>query len=109
MLLLMLALLGSTTIGYHGVLFGMMGEIVRKEVVGLATGFSLTITFLGIILFPPLFGHVVDQLGSYDRAWDMLALAWVVALGILFFFLKETRPRGPSTSGDKVPIERAQA
>ena len=54
LLFLFIGLLGSTTIGYHGVLFGLMGEIVRKEVVGLATGFSLTITFLGIVLFPPL-------------------------------------------------------
>ena len=89
LLLVMIALLGLTTIGYHGVLFGLMGEIVRKEVVGLATGFSLTITFLGIVLFPPFFGHLVDRLGSYDRAWDTLALAWVVAVAILVFFVQE--------------------
>jgi fucose permease len=29
----------------------LMGELVRKELVGQATGFSLTITFLGIIFF----------------------------------------------------------
>jgi MFS transporter, ACS family, hexuronate transporter len=91
LLLVMIALLGVTTIGYHGVLFGLMGEIVRKEVVGLATGFSLTITFLGIVLFPPFFGYLVDRLGSYDRAWDMLALAWVAAVVILCFFVKEKR------------------
>ena len=90
--LVMIALLGSTTIGYHGVLFGLMGEIVRKEVVGLATGFSLTITFLGIVLFPPFFGYLVDRLGSYDRAWDMLALAWVAALLIMVFFVQEKKP-----------------
>ena len=89
LLFLFIGLLGSTTIGYHGVLFGLMGEIVRKEVVGLATGFSLTITFLGIVLFPPLFGHLVDRLGSYGRAWHMLALSWVVALFILTFFVQE--------------------
>jgi len=68
-----------------------MGEMVEKEVVGLATGFSLTITFLGIVLFPPLFGHLVDRLGSYNRAWDMLALSWLVALVILIFFVKEKK------------------
>jgi len=68
LLFLFIGLLGSTTIGYHGVFFGLMGEIVRKEVVGLATGFSLTITFLGIVLFPPIFGHLVDRLGSYSQA-----------------------------------------
>jgi sugar phosphate permease len=91
LLVLFIALLGSTTIGYHGVLFGLMGEIVRKEVVGLATGFSLTITFLGIVLYPPLFGHLVDRLGSYSPAWDMLAVSWVVALLILIFFVQERR------------------
>jgi len=88
---LFIALLGSTTIGYHGVLFGLMGEIVRKEVVGLATGFSLTITFLGIVLYPPVFGYLVDRLGSYSPAWDMLAVSWVVALLILIFFIQERK------------------
>ncbi len=91
LLVLFILLLGSTTIGYHGVLFGLMGEIVRKEVVGLATGFSLTITFLGIVLYPPLFGHLVDRLGSYSPAWDMLAFSWMVALFILIFFVQEGR------------------
>jgi ACS family hexuronate transporter-like MFS transporter len=91
LLVFFIILLGSTTIGYHGVLFGLMGEIVRKEVVGLATGFSLTITFLGIVLYPPLFGHLVDRLGSYSPAWDMLALSWVVALAILILFVQEKK------------------
>jgi ACS family hexuronate transporter-like MFS transporter len=91
LLVLFIILLGSTTIGYHGVLFGLMGEIVRKEVVGLATGFSLTITFLGIVLYPPIFGYVVDRLGSYSPAWDMLAVSWVVALLILIFFIQERK------------------
>jgi sugar phosphate permease len=91
LLVLFIALLGSTTIGYHGVLFGLMGEIVRKEVVGLATGFSLTITFLGIVLYPPLFGHLVDRWGSYSPAWDMLAVSWVAALVILVFFVQERK------------------
>ncbi len=89
LLFLFIALLGSTTIGYHGVLFGLMGELVRKEVVGLATGFSLTITFLGIVFFPPAFGYLVDRLGSYNRAWDLLAVCWVAGLAILVFCVKE--------------------
>jgi ACS family hexuronate transporter-like MFS transporter len=89
LLFLFIGLLGSTTIGYHGVLFGLMGELVRKEVVGLATGFSLTITFLGIVLFPPAFGHLVDRLGSYTWAWDLLAACWVAGLAILVFCVKE--------------------
>ena len=91
LLLLFIALLGSTTIGYHGVLLGLMGEMVRKEIVGLATGFSMTITFLGVVLFPPIFGHLVDRLGSYTRAWDMLAISWIVAIFILIFFVKERK------------------
>ena len=86
---LFVGLLGSTTFGFHGVFFGLIGEIVSKEVVGLATGFSLTITFLGIVLFPPLFGHLVDRLGSYSLAWDMLALSWVAGILVLFFIKEE--------------------
>ncbi len=86
---LFIGLLGSTTFGSHGVFFGLIGEIVGKEIVGLATGFSLTITFLGIVLFPPLFGHLVDRVGSYNLAWDMLALSWVVGLLVLLFVKEE--------------------
>ncbi len=88
-LLLFIFLLGSTNIGYHGVLFGLLGEVVEKEVVGLATGFSLTITFLGILLFPPLCGYLVDKLGSYNQAWDLLAFSWVAAILILLLFVQE--------------------
>jgi len=90
-LFLIILLAGFTTIGFHGVLYGLIVEAIRKEVVGLGTGFTLTITFLGVILFPPLFGHIVDRLGSYTRAWDMLVLSWIVALLILIFFVKEKR------------------
>ena len=98
LLLLFVVLLGSTTIGYHGVLFGLMGEIVKKEVVGLATGFSLTITFLGIILFPPLVGHLVDKQDSYNQAWDLLAFSWVVAILILILFVKEKNQSASTNS-----------
>jgi MFS family permease len=69
----------------------LLGELVRKELVGQATGFSLTITFLGIIFFPPLFGYIVDRFGTYTRAWDMLAVSWLVALFILIFFVQENK------------------
>ncbi|MBI5968097.1 MAG: hypothetical protein HY882_09615, partial [Deltaproteobacteria bacterium] len=88
-LFLIILLVGFTAIGFHGILYGLIVEAVRKEVVGLGTGFTLTITFLGVILFPPLFGHIVDRVGSYTRAWDMLALSWGVALLILIFFVRE--------------------
>jgi len=94
LLFLFIGLLGSTTIGYHGVFFGLLGEIVRKEVVGLATGFSLTITFWGIVLLPPIFGHLIDRLGSYSQAWDLLALSWGVAILILILFVKEKNQPG---------------
>jgi sugar phosphate permease len=96
-LFLVVFLLGGTAIGFHGILYGLLGELVRKELVGLATGFSLTITFLGIIIFPPLFGTIVDRLGSYTQAWDLMAFSWVMGLLILIFFVREDRPEKIST------------
>lgn len=98
LLLSLIALLGCTTIGFHGVFIGFMGELAHRDLVGLTVGFSLTIQFTGVILFPPLFGYLVDHLGSYARAWDMLALCWIAALLILIFFVKEIRVRAPSAS-----------
>ncbi len=91
LLFLIIGLLGCTTIGFHGVFIGFMGELAHRDLVGLTVGFSLTIQFMGIILFPPLFGYIVDCLGAYGRAWDMLALSWIVALFILIFFVKEKK------------------
>jgi sugar phosphate permease len=91
LLFLIIGLLGCTTIGFHGVFIGFMGELAHRDLVGLTVGFSLTIQFMGIILFPPLFGYIVDRLGAYGRAWDMLALSWIVALFILIFFVKEKK------------------
>ncbi|MDH4266768.1 MAG: MFS transporter [Deltaproteobacteria bacterium] len=91
LLLLMIGLLGCTTIGFHGVFIGFMGELAQRDLVGLTVGVSLTIQFMGIILFPPLFGYIVDRLGAYGRAWDMLALSWIVALFILIFLVKEKK------------------
>jgi ACS family hexuronate transporter-like MFS transporter len=91
LLILIVGLLGSTAIGFHGVLYGLIGELVEKESIGLTTGLMLTITFLGIILFPPLFGHIVDLTGSYRMAWDFLALSWLVATAILVIFVSEKK------------------
>jgi ACS family hexuronate transporter-like MFS transporter len=91
LLFLVIGLLGCTAIGFHGVFIGFMGELSQRDLVGLTVGLSLTIQFMGIILFPPLFGYLVDRLGSYGPAWDMLALSWVVGILILIFFIQERK------------------
>ncbi len=88
-LFLIIVLLGFTAIGFHGVLLSFIAEQADHKLVGLAMGFSMTITFLGVILFPPFFGHLVDRLGSYTPAWDFLAISWVAALLILIFLVRE--------------------
>lgn len=97
-LFFVLFFLGFTAVGFHGVTFGLIGELSGKDQVGLTTGFSLTITFLGMILFPPLFGHIVDRVGAYALAWDFLALSWVAALLILVFGIKEKERRSVPAS-----------
>lgn len=67
LLFLIIGLLGCTTIGFHGVFIGFMGELAHRDLVGLTVGFSLTIQFMGIILFPP----------SSDTLW----IVWVPMVG----------------------------
>jgi ACS family hexuronate transporter-like MFS transporter len=99
LIFLMIFLLGFTTVGFHGVLLSLLGELADRKLVGLTMGFSMTITFSGVILFPPFFGHIVDRLGSYTPAWDFLAWAYVAALLILIFLVREKQAETNTAGG----------
>jgi cyanate permease len=39
---------------------------------------------MGILLGPPIFGHIVDTTGSYSLAWFIFGITSALALGILY-------------------------
>lgn len=79
-------LAGLCMVGYQGVSYALIGEIAGKARTGAAMGFVITINSIGAIFGTPLFGYLVDTMGSYAVAWRALSgaiLVGIVALGAL--------------------------
>jgi MFS family permease len=82
---------GFSMIGWNGIFLTLVAEIAGSNRAGMATGISLSIGFLGILLGPPAFGYLVDKTGSYSTAW--LLFFFMMALATAFMgFVHE--PRG---------------
>jgi ACS family hexuronate transporter-like MFS transporter len=89
LLVIVFFILGTSAIGWNGVFHAFIGEISGKEVVGLATGVSMTIVFMGGLIGPLLYGKIVDVSKSHDVAWLFLAAAMAAA----FFFYSRIREK----------------
>jgi MFS family permease len=69
-----LALFGASAIGWNGV---YLAEVARQAPPGqasVATGGTLAVTFLGVVLGPPLFGALSGLFGSYRAGYAALAI-----------------------------------
>jgi MFS family permease len=89
LLLLLIFLSGICMVGYQGVSYALIGEIAGKARTGSALGMVITLNSLGAIFGTPLFGYLVDVTGSYSVAWLALAMAILLGILALFFFLEE--------------------
>jgi MFS family permease len=87
----MLALFGLTAIGWGGLFLTMMGELAGKELSGVASGFGLTMTSLGIVIGPPIFGLIVDTTGSYQLAWAFTAICATVGTLLISLIREEKK------------------
>ena len=70
---LVTAMLGLTGLSWNGVYFAEVAALAPLGAAGAATGGALSVTFLGIVLGPPLFGAVVSLSGSYTLGFAMVA------------------------------------
>ena len=78
-----LILFGASATGWNGV---FLAEIARQAPAGqasVATGGVLCLTFLGVVLGPPLFGVLAGLLKSYGLSYGFLAILGVLILFIL--------------------------
>lgn len=76
--------LGAVAIGWNGV---YLAEVARQAPAGqasLATAGTLTFTFLGVVLGPPLFGLVVSLTDSYRIAFMLIAVPALLS-GVLLY------------------------
>jgi nitrate/nitrite transporter NarK len=73
--------LGASALGWNGVYLAEVAQLAPAGAVGAATGGALSLTFLGIVIGPPLFSALVAATGSYRPAF--LAAATAAALAAL--------------------------
>lgn len=76
-------LFGFSTAGFNGIWMNLATEIVPRKDAGVASGFSLLIGSLGVVVFPPIFGLLVDASGDYTLSWLFLGLIMILVIGLL--------------------------
>ncbi|AEC20916.1 major facilitator transporter [Pusillimonas sp. T7-7] len=84
LILVVLSVFGSCAIGWNGV---YLAEVARQAPAGqasIATGGTLSMTFLGVVIGPPLFGLIASITGSYGAAFAALTLPVMVCLWLLW-------------------------
>ena len=82
-LMVLLCLYGATAIGWNGVYLAVVARLVPAQDAARATGGTLFVTFLGVVVGPPLFGAAGSALGSLAWAFALLAVPLAVVLVVL--------------------------
>lgn len=85
----LLFLFGACAIGWNGVYLAEVARQAPPGKAGLATGGTLSITFLGVVLGPPAFGAVSALFGTYRAGFGLLAVPLAGCAIVLW-----RRPRG---------------
>ena len=78
------SLLGLGTMSWQGLYLALVAKIAGTRVAGVAIGLTNTVAFVGVVLFPPVFGAIADYTHSYQTAW--IAMAVAVALPLPFLW-----------------------
>jgi sugar phosphate permease len=65
---------GASAIGWNGVYLAEVARQAPAGLAGLATGGTLAITFLGVVLGPPVFGALSGLFGSYRAGFVAVAV-----------------------------------
>ena len=73
--------LGFSAIGWQGNWVALISELAGPTAQGRTVGLSMTLTYAGVAVGPPLVGFLVDRSGSWPAAWT--ALAAVLGLGTM--------------------------
>jgi predicted MFS family arabinose efflux permease len=79
LLYLIVAVFGFASFGWMGVHVTYLAELAGTDQAGTAVGFGLSITGMGILIGPPVFGYIVDVTQSYTSAWTAFGI--IAAIG----------------------------
>lgn len=87
-------ILGFSAIGWQGNWVALVSELAGPAAQGRTVGLSMTLTYTGVAIGPPLVGFLVDRSGSWTLAWT--ALAGVLLLGsVMLLPVRERRHISP--------------
>ncbi|MBI2861595.1 MAG: MFS transporter [Chloroflexi bacterium] len=67
-------LIGLSAHSWSGLHATMIAEMAGKELAATATGIGNSVSVVGTVLGPPLFGALADWTGSYALSWAFLAI-----------------------------------
>jgi MFS family permease len=88
-----LAVFGASAIGWNGVYLAEVARQAPKGQASLATGGTLAVTFLGVVLGPPLFGALSGLFGSYRAGYAALAVPTLACAAMLLLRKNALEPK----------------
>ncbi len=82
-------ILGIIALGWMGLFFTTVAELVSARFTGIGTGFALIFTRSGAVISPPIFGYIADVYGSYLLSWLTMSLVFFIFTLIFIFASKK--------------------
>ena len=86
------ACLGATVVGWNGVALAETARQAPPGRVGEATGGTLSITFSGVIVGPPLLSLLIQATGGYEAGFLLLAVATALVGAMFLTGLRAEQP-----------------
>ena len=81
---IVLIVFGASAIGWNGVYLSEVARQAPKGKASIATGGTLTFTFLGVVIGPPMFGALSTAFGSYRAGFLALVVTSSLCAWVLF-------------------------
>jgi MFS family permease len=81
---IVLIVFGASAIGWNGVYLSEVARQAPEGKASVATGGTLTFTFLGVVIGPPIFGALSTAFGSYRAGFLALVVTSSLCAWILF-------------------------
>ena len=92
---MVLIVYGASAIGWNGVYLSEVARQAPEGKASMATGGTLTFTFLGVVIGPPIFGALSTAFGSYRAGFLALVVTSSLCAWVLFR-LRHKQNQNPS-------------
>jgi len=79
-----LLMFGASAVGWNGVYLSEVARQAPEGKASVATGGTLTFTFLGVVVGPPIFGALSSLFGTYQAGFFALTVTSSLCAGVLF-------------------------